>query len=213
MATRTRHLRRAVALSALSIAWSGVAGSIAVYSALLSGSLSLLGFGADALIDAVASAALIWRFTAESRRPEEAHRFERRAEQVVGLALIALALYLAVGSVRSLAAQAHPETTSTSVVLLLTSAAVLPLLAIAKYRVARHLGSGALRADSVLTAAAAVLAVISLSSLAAMNAFGFWWADAVAGLAVAVIVLREGWGSLGLGQSVEGRGSAESSRW
>ncbi len=201
MATRATDLRRALALSALSVVWSGVVGSIATYAALMSGSLSLLGFGADAVIDAVASAALIWRFTAESRRPEHAHRLERQAERVVGVVLIALALYLAAGSVRSLVAQARPETASTSVALLLASALVLPLLAIAKYRVAARLRSGALRADSVLTAAAALLAMISLASLAATDAFGIWWADAVAAMIVGVIVLREGWSSFALSQS------------
>jgi divalent metal cation (Fe/Co/Zn/Cd) transporter len=198
MTLRTTHLRRAVALSVLSIAWSGVAGALAVYAAVVSGSLSLLGFGMDALIDAVASAALIWRFTGESRRPEHAHRFERTAERTVGLALIALALYLAFGSVRSFAVQAHPEATSASVALLLASAVLLPVLAAAKFRVAARLGSGALRADGVLTAAAALLAVISLVSLVASSALGLWWADAVAALVVAVIVLREGWASLAL---------------
>jgi divalent metal cation (Fe/Co/Zn/Cd) transporter len=198
MTARTTHLRRAVALSALSIAWSGVAGSLAIYAAVASGSLSLLGFGVDAVIDAVASAALIWRFTGESRRPEHAHRFERTAERMVGLALMALALYLAFGSVRSLAVQSHPEPTSASVALLLASAVVLPLLAAAKFRVAARLGSGALRADGVLTAAAALLAFISLASLVASSALGLWWADAVAALIVAVIVLREGWSSLAL---------------
>ncbi|MDQ2933441.1 MAG: cation transporter [Chloroflexota bacterium] len=198
MATRTTDLRRAVALSTLSIAWSGVAGSVAIYAAVASGSLSLLGFGADAVIDAVASAALIWRFAAESRQPERAHRFERTAERVVGSALIALALYLAAGSLRSLAAQAHPETSSASVALLLASAVALPPLAVAKYRIAARLGSGALRADSFLTGAAVLLAVISLVSVAATDAFGFWWADAVAALIVGAIVLREGWSSLAL---------------
>jgi len=198
MTPRTTHLRRAVALSVLSIGWSGVAGSLAIYAAVVSGSLSLLGFGVDAVIDAVASAALIWRFTGESRRPEHAHRFERTAERTVGLALMALGLYLAFGSVRSLAAQAHPEATSASVTLLLASAVVLPMLAAAKFRVAARLGSGALRADSVLTAAAALLAFISLASLVASSALGLWWADAVAALIVAVIVAHEGWASLAL---------------
>ena len=75
---------------------------------------------------------------------------------------------------------------------------LLPLLAAAKFRVAARLESGALRADSVLTAAAALLAVISLVSLAASSALGLWWADAVAALVVAAIVLREGWASLAL---------------
>jgi divalent metal cation (Fe/Co/Zn/Cd) transporter len=198
MNTRALDLRRALRLSALSIAWSGAAGSIAVYAALVSGSLSLLGFGADAVIDAVASVVLVWRFMVEARQPHRAERVERAAERVVGLALIALALYLAFGAVRALVARAHPEISMVSLGLLFASAFVLPSLAIAKYRVASRLGSGALRADSILTAVAAILAVISLASLAAAQALGLWWADAIAALIVGAIVLREGWSSFSL---------------
>lgn len=106
------------------------------------------------------------------------------------------------GSVRSLAAQAHPEVSSASVALLLASVVVLPVLAVAKYRVAARLESGALRADSVLTAVAALLALIGLGSVAATDLFGFWWADAVAALILSVIVLREGWSSFALSRSV-----------
>jgi divalent metal cation (Fe/Co/Zn/Cd) transporter len=147
----------------------------------------------DAVIDSVASVALIWRFLAESSRPERAARVERLAERVVGIALIVLALYLVAASARSLAAQSHPEASFASVALFLASAIALPPLALAKYRVAARLRSGALRADSVLTAVAGLLAIIGLTSLAVSEAFGFWWADAVAALIVAVIVFREGW--------------------
>ncbi len=201
MTTRASDLQRALALSALSVIWSGVVGSIATYAALIGGSLSLLGFGADAVIDAAASAALIWRFSAESRRPEQAHRLEQRAERLVGLALVVLALYLGAASIRSLVAGAHSETSALAVAILLASVLVLPIFAIAKHRVAARLGSGALRADSILTAAAALLAAISLGSLAATDVFGLWWADAVAALVVGAILLREGWSSLALSRS------------
>jgi divalent metal cation (Fe/Co/Zn/Cd) transporter len=190
---RSRDLRRALWLSAASIAWNGIAGSIAVYVALGSGSLSLLGFGADAVIDSAASVALIWRFLAESRQPARAARVERMAERVVGIALIVLASYLVAGSIRSLATQAYPEALFVSVALLVASTLVLPPLALAKYRVATRLGSRALRADSVLTAVAGLLAAIGLASLGLAEAFGLWWADAAAALIVAAIVLREGW--------------------
>ena len=202
MNTRARHLQHALWLSVFSIAWSAGVGSFAVYSALASGSLSLLGFGADAVIDAAASIALVWRFLVESRDPERAGRVERAAEQVVGLALVALAIYLALASIGSIAAGAHPDTSSSAVALLLVSIVVLSPLAIAKRRVAASLGSGALRADSILTAVAALLAAISLASLAAVQAFGFWWADAAAALIVAVVVVREGWSSLRAARSV-----------
>ena len=198
MTTRATDLRRALWLSALSVGWSGVAGCVAVYFAVVGGSLSLLGFGADAVIDSLASTALIWRLLAESRQPERAARVERIAERIVGLALLLLALYLGVASIRALLGQVHPEGSAASIALLLASLVVLPPLAIGKYRVARRLGSGALRADSLLTGVAAVLAVFSLVSLALSDAFGFWWADAVAALIVAALVLREGWGSLAL---------------
>jgi divalent metal cation (Fe/Co/Zn/Cd) transporter len=192
---RATQIRRALWLSAISVAWNGAAGSIAVYAALATGSLSLLGFGADAVIDSAASVALIWRFSVESRQPERAAHVEHVAERVVGAALVALAVYLVVGSVRALAAQSHPEASAVSVVLLGASVLALPPLALAKNRTARKLGSGALRADSLLTGVAALLALISLVSLAASSALGLWWADSIAGLVVAAIILREGWSS------------------
>jgi divalent metal cation (Fe/Co/Zn/Cd) transporter len=198
---RPVDLRRALALSAISVAWSGIAGSIGIYGALSGGSLALLGFGVDAIIDSAASVALIWRFLVETRQPERAHRVERIAERVVGVALVALALYLAAGSLRSLAAHADPQVSAASLALLVASVLVLPPLAFGKYRVAARLGSGALRADSVLTGVAAGLALITLASLVLSSVFGLWWADAVAALIVAAIAVREGWGSLTLARS------------
>jgi len=195
-ATRERDLRRALWLSAFSMAWNGVAGSLAAYVALVSGSLSLLGFGVDAVIDSIASVALIWRFRVESAQPVRAARVERMAERVVGVSLILLAGYLVIGSIRALATQSHPDMSLASVALLVASVVVLPPLARAKYLVARRLGSGALRLDSILTAVAALLAAISLASLAASDRLGLWWADAVAAIVVAVILAREGLASM-----------------
>lgn len=195
MTSRATDLRLALRLSALSVAWSGVVGSIAVVTALTTGSLSLLGFGADAVIDSVASVVLVWRFRVESRHPHRADRVEQAAERAVGLALITLATYLVLGALRALASQGHPETSSVGRGLLVASVIVLPALAVAKNRIASRLTSGALRADSILTAVAAVLAVISLASLAAFELLGLWWADAVAAMLLGVIVLREGLGS------------------
>src|ERR1700694_3159359 len=118
MATRPTDLHRALWLSGLSVVWNGVSGSAAIYAALTSGSLSLLGFGADAVIDSVASVALIWRFAVETREPEQAARVEKRAERLVGLTLLGLAVYLAVSSVRSLALQTHPVPSPASLGLL-----------------------------------------------------------------------------------------------
>jgi divalent metal cation (Fe/Co/Zn/Cd) transporter len=201
MTSRERRVRHALLLSAVSVVWSGAVGSVAVYVALVSGALTLLGFGFDAVIDAVASVTLIWRFAVESAQPERAARVERTAERVIGLVLIVLSVYLVASAVRALAAQSHPEGSIAGVALLLASVVVLPALAVAKYRVAAALGSGALRADSVLTGVAALLAAIGLVSLAASSTLGLWWADAAAALVVAMILVREGWASLTLSRS------------
>ena len=192
---RTGDLRRAVLLSAVSVAWSGAVGLLAAYVAFATNALSLLGFGVDAVIDAVASVTLIWRFRIESTQPGRAAAVEKVAERIVGVALLALGAYLIYGAIAALAAHARPEASSAALVILAASIVVLPGLARAKFVVARNLQSGALRLDSLLTAVAAVLALTSLLSLAA-QAVGFAAADAIAALVVAAIIVREGAASL-----------------
>lgn len=195
-AVRRTLVRHALRLSVLSVLWSGGVGGAAVVIALGTGSLSLLGFGVDAAVDAAASIALIWRFSTEARQPARAVRVEKIAERVVGSALVVFAAYLAVASVRSLVEGHRADASPVAAALLVASLVLLPPLAILKYRVARQLGSGALRADSVLTGVAALLAAISLVGLGAMTAFGLWWADSVGALVVSALVLREGAASI-----------------
>ena len=197
---RAQLLRRAVELSLLSIGISGLAGIIAVLAALTSGSLSLLGFGFDAVIDATASVTLVWRFTIEAREPHRAERVERIAEATIGAVLLLLAAYLGLNALRALAEGTSPEASSVGTILLVASIIALPPLALAKARLARRLESGALRADSLLTGVAAVLGVISLVGLLASEALGAGWADAAGALVVAAILVREGLGSVRIGR-------------
>ena len=203
MIDRDRLVHRALILSVLSIVINGLAGGSAVIVGLTSGSLSLLGFGFDAAIDSAASVALVWRFMIEKREPHRAERVEQVAEAIVGAVLIVLAAYLGINAIRALAANAHPEASAVGTALLLFSVVVLPFLALAKFRVARSLGSGALRADSVLTGVAALLALISLVGVGLTQAFGLAWADAVGALIVTVVLVREGIGSLQVMRSVD----------
>lgn len=193
---RPALLRRALYLSVLSIVINGVLGGTAVVVGLATDSLSLLGFGLDAAIDSIASVVLVWRFRTEVREPHRAERIERIAETTVGGVLLALAVYLAVSALNALASGSHPEASTVRTVLLLIAVVVLPPLALAKYRTARALGSGALRADSILTAIAALLGVIGLVSLVLDQLFHVTWADAVGALVISVVIAREGWSSL-----------------
>jgi divalent metal cation (Fe/Co/Zn/Cd) transporter len=183
-------------LSVLSVVISGIVGGVAVSVALTSGSLSLLGFGFDAAIDSAASIVLVWRFRIERQHPHRAEHVERLAEISVGVVFIVLAVYLGVSAGRALAGNEHPDATVTGLALLLFSLIALPPLALAKYRVATLVRSGALRADSLLTGLAAVLALISLVGLGLTQTFGLTWPDAVGALVVAVVLGREGWTSL-----------------
>lgn len=189
---REALVRRAILLSVASILLSGLLGGIAIAVGLVTGRLALLGFGFDAAIDSVASIVLVWRFRIETRHPHRAERAERLAERVVGGVLIALALYLALTAGRALLGGERPASEVVSLGISLVSLAILPLLALAKYRVARALDSRALRADSILTGVAALLALIAMGGFVLTEAFGIAWADAVGALLVAAVLLREG---------------------
>ena len=200
---RGADLRRAIQLSAVSVAWNGIAGALAFVLAIATGSLSLLGFGVDAGIDSVASIALIWRFQDEGRNPARAIRIEHLAERIVGGVLLTAALALSVGAVRSIVAHSEVETSTGAMALLVASIVVLPPLAVAKRRVAVRLLSGALRADALLTGTAAMLACISLLGVMASTHLGLWWADAVGALIIAAFLAREGWTSVRLSEGSE----------
>jgi divalent metal cation (Fe/Co/Zn/Cd) transporter len=193
---RSQLVGRAITLSVLSIVLSGISGGVAVIAAATSGSLSLLGCGFDAAIDSAASVTLVWRFQIEAREPHRADRVERIAEATIGAVLIVLAVYLGLSALRAFATDASPDATVVGTGLLLVSLAALPPLALAKNRLAIRLESGALRADSLLTGFAAVLAIISLAGVGASELVGAHWADAVGALIVTVVLLREGFGSL-----------------
>ena len=193
---RPQLLARGLLLSYLSVGMGAVVGGAALVLGITSGSLSLLGFGADAVIDSVASCVLIWRFRTEVQNPARAERVEQRAEALIGGVLVVLAAYLTISALAALFSGAHPEASTARIALLVVAIVALPPLATAKYRVAEALPSRALRADSILTAVAATLAVIGMAALVIDELFQITWADAVGALVVAAIVARAGWSSL-----------------
>jgi divalent metal cation (Fe/Co/Zn/Cd) transporter len=190
--TREELVERARLLSIVSIVLSGVLGGFAVAVGLLTSRLSLLGFGFDAAIDSIASIVLVWRFRLERDHPARAERAERLAERVIGGVLIVLAVYLAANAVDALATGSRPATTTMAILISIASIAFLPPLALLKYRVARALESGALRADSILTAVGGLLALFSVIGFVLTEAAHLSWADSVMALLVAAVLLREG---------------------
>jgi divalent metal cation (Fe/Co/Zn/Cd) transporter len=191
MRPRDEALSVAIRLSLVTIVWNVIGGTVAEVSSIAYGSLSLAAFGLSMLIDTAASAALVWRFRREANDPEGADRVEARAEVAIGVAMVAAALYLTVLSAHSLWTASHPETAPPGIAVSIASLLFLPWLARAKWRVAAELGSNALRGDSMLTAASAALAGLTLAALVLNSALGWWWADAAAALLIAAALVFE----------------------
>jgi divalent metal cation (Fe/Co/Zn/Cd) transporter len=188
---RVEDLVAAVRWSAASVAWAVLTGATSVVAGLIASSTALVGFGLNSLLDGGASAVLVWRFSEELRGHPHSHRLEQQAARVIGFLLAVIALYLVV---RSSVALAHHEGPSGSVVgVVITGASlfVLPVLAAAKLRLSGRLGSRALRADGVLSTAGAALAAAALIGLAVSTGLDLWWADSVAALLIALVLIRE----------------------
>lgn len=188
---RASQLVWALRLSFLTIVWNGLVGVAALAASFIAGSLALAAFALSALLDSGASVVLVWRFRTEQSDPKAADRLERRALAWIVGAMIAVATYVGVQAVRSLVSHAHPQTSAFGVVLAVVSIAFLPVLGLAKLRVASRLSSTALRGDGVLTLAAAALATITLAALILDSKVGWWWADASAAALIAIALAIE----------------------
>jgi divalent metal cation (Fe/Co/Zn/Cd) transporter len=186
-------VRRALRLSVLTVAWNTIVGGSAVATAVSTGSLALIGFGINAVVDSSVSVLLVWRFHSEGRgHVERAERAEARAERMAGVAFLVVAIYLTIQSVRALAGSGRADSTAFGIVEAAAALLVLPFLARAKYTLALKIGSRALRADSLLTASGVALSAVALCALVARDALGWWWADPAGALAIAAILTWQG---------------------
>jgi divalent metal cation (Fe/Co/Zn/Cd) transporter len=187
-------LRRAIRLSQATVAWNLAIGIAAIGTAVATGGLSLIGFGFNAVLDSSVSVLLIWRFRIEERgHDERAEHMERVAMTMAASAFIIVAIYLLVRALHSLISGHHGEASGFGIAEAAASLAVLPYLALAKYRLAGDLGSRALRADALLTTSGVALATVTLAGLLLQIALGWWWADPVAALGIAAFLV---WGGI-----------------
>ncbi|MET0649765.1 MAG: cation transporter, partial [Pyrinomonadaceae bacterium] len=143
--TRAASVRRGRLLEYLTIGWNSLEGLIAIGAGLLAGSIALVGFGVDSVIEVSSGAALLWRLHLDS--PERRERAEQVALKLVGVSFLALAAYVAFDAVKSLYYREVPKASYVGIALAALSLAVMPLLARAKRRVAAEIGSRALQAD------------------------------------------------------------------
>lgn len=188
---RAALVRRSQLYSRITLIYNCVEGIVSIAAGMMAGSVALVGFGMDSVIEVVASVAALWRLK-EDADVGRRERSERIALRVIGSSFLALALYILVDAAHALVAREVPDKTILGMGITMLSVLVMPFLARAKRQVAVALGSRALTADATQTSLCAYLSVIALAGLGLNAAFGWWWADPVAALAMVPIIGQEG---------------------
>ncbi len=186
-AERTRLGRRAQFLAGASVTYNVLEAIIAVAAGLAAGSVALIGFGLDSVVEVSSGLVILWQF--RSRLPESR---ERQALRLMAWSFFGLAAYVGVESVRALVSGGEPESSPVGIGLAAASLAVMPFLSWAQRRTGRALGSSAVVADSTQTLLCTYLSAVLLVGLLLNATLGWGWADPVAGLVIAGVAVREG---------------------
>jgi cation diffusion facilitator family transporter len=198
--TRREELhRRGLRLEWFTVAWNVIEGVVAIGAGVISGSVSLIGFGADSFIEVISAVALLWRMRKAGpyASAEERGNAERRALYLVAATFFLLAAYITYEAVGALLSREGPENSTVGLVLSVVSLLVMPALAYGKQRTGRELGSEALNADAVETWVCSYLSLALLAGVGLYAAFGWWWADPAGALAMLPVILWQGWETLG----------------
>ncbi len=178
-------------LEYFTIAWHLLEGVISLLAGLASGSLSLVGFGVDSLIELVSGLTILWRMGVD-HRIEERERNEKLALQFIGWSYIALAAYLIFEAIVSFVEKQAPEHSLVGIAIAILSLLVMPLLSRAKRNVGSRLHSAAMYADAKQADFCAYLAAILLVGLLLNSWLNWWWADPIAAIVMAFIIGNEG---------------------
>lgn len=179
--------RRSLWLAYATAGYNLLEGVIAIAAGSAASSVALLGFGLDSLIEVSSAAVVIWQFG--SRVPEER---ERLALRLIAVSFFALAAWVTFDALRSLLTGGEAEHSRIGIGIAVASLIVMPLLVRAKRRTGRELGSATVMADSTQTMLCTYLSAVLLVGLVLNAAFGWSWADPIAGLVIAGVAIKEG---------------------
>ena len=188
---RAALVRRGLRLNYLTIGYNVLEAVVSLAAGIAAGSIALVGFGVDSIIEVTASVAAQWRLRIDHHTERRA-RAELVTRRVIGVSFLALAAWVAYEAAEALWLREAPARSTVGVVVLALSVVVMPLLARAKRRVARALDSSALAAEATQTSLCAYLSAIALAGVALNTLASWWWADPVAALAMVPIITREG---------------------
>lgn len=185
---RRRQLgRRAQQLAGASVAYNVIEAIVSIAAGTTASSIALIGFGLDSLVEVGSGLVILWQF--RHKMPETR---ERQALKLIAVSFFVLAGYVAFESARTLLIDRDVDHSTVGIVIAALSLAIMPFLSWAQRRTGRELGSGSVVADSKQTLLCTYLSGVLLLGLLANSLFGWWWADAVAGLVIAGVAVREG---------------------
>ncbi|TAH32537.1 cobalt transporter [Candidatus Saccharibacteria bacterium] len=185
------YRKRALLLSFATVGYNLIEGVIAIAFGIATKSSALLAFGLDSFIESLSGSVMIWRF-GKDRSAEEEERVEQKAQKLVAYTFFILGAYVLIDASMQLLAREQPEKSLFGIVIAVLSLIIMPALALAKYRTGKRLGSKSLVADSKQTLACIIMSVTLLIGVGLNYFFGIWWADPVAGIAIALLLFHEG---------------------
>lgn len=206
---RVKWLKVGVQFEYLTIGWNALEAVVAIAAGWVAGSIALVGFGLDSVIESASGAILLWRLSRELKglTVGQALDLERKSLKGVGVTFFLLAGYIAYESIDKLISKQAPRSSAIGIALAVVSLIAMPALAWGKRFVASRIKSRALEADAMETVVCAYLSFTLLSGLALNALLGWWWADPVAALLMLPVLLREGWEAFR--ESNEGREEGE----
>ncbi len=181
--------KRARRLSWLSLAWMSTEGILGVATGVMAGSIALTAFGIQSFIEGLASLVIVWLFTGARLGSTNA---EGRAQKLVAIQFFLLVPFVGYEAISKLVTEEHADTSLLGIALVTTSLIGMPLLGVAKRRLADKLGSAATRGEGTQNLLCAYLAGAVLLGLLGNTVFGWWWLDPIAALVIAAVSIREG---------------------
>ncbi|MGD9347856.1 MAG: cation transporter [Candidatus Aminicenantes bacterium] len=195
---RTKHYKQGLYLEYFTVAYNVIEAGLSILFGHSAKSIALIAFGLDSIVESLSGLIMIWRLRKHGKiSEEEEERIEKRAQRFVALTFFILGFYVLFQSIKKLITVEIPDPSLPGIIIAVVSLIVMPVLSYQKHKTGKQIQSEALIADSKETLACSFLSLALLSGLGLNYLFGFWQADAIAGLIIVFFLMREGreiWG-------------------
>jgi divalent metal cation (Fe/Co/Zn/Cd) transporter len=186
--------KKALILSYITVGYNIAECLISIFAGVMAGSIALIGFGLDSLVESLSGSVMIWRFRRHGKiSEEEEEELEKRAARMISVTFFILGAYVLYESAKKLIVHEIPHPSLLGIVIALVSMITMPILFYLKYRIGKKIGSRSLVADSKQTLACMFLSIALLIGLGLNYLFGIWQADPIVALLIVVFLFKEGY--------------------